>query len=135
MRKFLAFALAPAAGLGVFTLVLASPELQVAHGAAGFHLDPVPPTGIVLAYLAVLLISVPVFREVRAGFGWTGWSTSIAALVVYSLAFAGLSHLPGGGIDFLRGWPEWVGLVSGALVHSAVFLSFRPGTKRFYFFS
>lgn len=134
MRKVLAFLLAPAAGLAVFALVLSSPELQVARGDAGLHLQGVPTAGLLLAYLLVLLLSVPVFQEVRAGFGWTGLTTAVAAGVVYVLAFLVLGYTEMGSGRFLAGWPEALGLFSASLVHAAVFLSFRPGEKRYYFF-
>jgi len=135
MRKVLAFLLAPAAGLAVFALVLSSPELQVARSDAGLRLQGVPEAGLLLAYFLVLLLSVPVFREVRAGFGWTGVTTGISALVVYFLAFLVLGYSGIGSGRLLAGWPEGLGLFSAALVHAAVFLSFRPGEKRYYFIS
>lgn len=135
MHKALAFLLAPAAGLAVFALVLSSPELQVARGDAGLRLQGVPEAGLILAYFLVLFLSVPVFREVRAGFGWTGLTTAISAVVVYVVAFLILGYAGMDSGRFLAGWPEGLGLVSASLVHAAVFLSFRPGEKRYYFLS
>ena len=136
MRALFAFLLAPAAGLAVFTLVWAAPEIQMARG--GPHLavptGRLPPVWLIPAYLVILVLSVPVFRELRTVFGWTGGSAAFGALAVYALTVAGLGVALGGLGAMLPGWPQWIGLFCAALVHAAVFLSFRPGQRRYYFF-
>ncbi|HKJ70873.1 MAG TPA: hypothetical protein VKA55_03900 [Gammaproteobacteria bacterium] len=135
MRTLLAFLLAPAAGLAVFTLVWAAPEIQIARGAPALDVAAgrLTPVWLAPAYLVILILSVPVFRELRTVFGWTAGSTAVGALLVYGLSVAGLGVAQGGLDALLPHWPQWVGLGGAALVHAAVFLSFRPGIKRHYF--
>jgi hypothetical protein len=135
MRTLLAFLLAPAAGLAVFTLVWAAPEIQMARGGPQLwvpkgHLTPV---WLAPAYILVLLLSVPVFRELRTVFGWTAASAVMGAAIVYGLVAGGLAVAMGGLATLFPDWPQWVGLGCAMLAHAAVFLSFRPGTKKYYF--
>ncbi|MFB6261503.1 MAG: hypothetical protein ABEK42_12705, partial [Thiohalorhabdaceae bacterium] len=83
--------------------------------------------------ILLLVLSVPLFRELRTVFGWTGSSTTIGALLIYGLTAAGLGVAMGGLTTLLPDWPQWLGLVSASLVHAAVFLSFRPGVRKYYF--
>ena len=135
MRALLAFLLAPVAGLAVFTLVWAAPEIQLARGDAHLAVAPgrLTPVWLLPAYLLILILSVPVLRELRTVFGWTGVSVAAGALVVYGATALGLSVAMGGLASLLPAWPQWVGLFCGALVHTAVFLSFRPGERKYYF--
>lgn len=135
MRTLLAFVLAPAAGLAVFTLVWAAPEIQMARGGPqlGVPSGPLAPTWLAPAYLLVLLLSVPVFRELRTVFGWTAGSAVLGAGLVYALAAVGLGAVMGELVTLLPDWPQWVGLACAALAHAAVFLSFRPGVRKYYF--
>jgi hypothetical protein len=135
MRALFAFLIAPVAGLAVFTLVWAAPEIQMAHGGPRVDLavGRLTPVWLIPAYLLILIFSVPVFRELRTVFGWTGASVVIGGGVVYALVATALSVALGGPSVLLPAWPQWVGLASAVLVHAAVFLSFRPGTKKYYF--
>ncbi|MEF8794048.1 hypothetical protein [Thiohalorhabdus sp.] len=135
MRTLFAFLIAPAAGLAVFTLVWAAPEIQLARGGPKIALavDHITPVWLVPAYILLLVMSVPLFRELRTVFGWTGPSTTIGALLIYGLTAAGLGVALGGLGTLLPGWSQWLGLVSASLVHAAVFLSFRPGVRKYYF--
>lgn len=135
MRTLFAFLLAPAAGLAVFTLVWAAPEIQLARGGPqiGLTMERFTPVWLIPAYILLLVLSVPLFRELRTVFGWTGSSTTIGALLIYGLTAAGLGVAMGGLTTLLPDWPQWLGLVSASLVHAAVFLSFRPGVRKYYF--
>ena len=135
MRALLAFLIAPAAGLAVFTLVWAAPEIQLARGGAQVEvpLGRLTPIWLVPAYLLILILSVPIFRELRTVFGWNGPSAAFGGVLVYALVAGALSVALGGPSALLPGWPQWLGLGCAALVHAAVFLSFRPGTRKYYF--
>jgi len=135
MRTVLAFLLAPAAGLAVFTLVWLAPEIQLAQG--GPHLfvpgGQLSPYWLAPAYLLVLLLSVPVLRELRTVFGWSVTSVTIGAAMVYGVVVLGLGVAMGKLGILLPAWPQWLGLACAALAHAAFFLSFRPGVRKYYF--
>lgn len=135
MRVLFAFVLAPAAGLAVFTLVWAAPEIQLARGGPEVDLSVgrLTPVWLAPAYLLLLILSVPILREVRTVFGWTLASVTTGCLAIYALAAGALSVALGGLDALLPGWPQWVGLGCAALVHAAVFVSFRPGARKYYF--
>lgn len=135
MRTLFAFLIAPVAGLAVFTLVWAAPEIQLARGGPSIDVpvERLPPVWLIPAYLLILVLSVPLLRELRTVFGWTLLSATAGALLVYGLTAGGLGVALGGLAVLLPGWPQWLGLICAAMVHAAVFLSFRPGVRKYYF--
>lgn len=132
MRTVLAFLVSPLFGLGVFALVWAAPLLP----RAGQDPELLPKAwGLLMgwalpAYPLVLVLSIPLYLEIRASLGWNGWTTVLAAVAIYFVVFPALGML---WVDFgalLGAWTDWLGLLAAALVHAGIFLGVAPPHHR-----
>ncbi|KPV39195.1 hypothetical protein AN478_13040 [Thiohalorhabdus denitrificans] len=137
MRTIFAFLVSPLAGVTVFFMVWLASGLAMnwtdGGGSSLAPEDPVPAWALG-AYPVVLLLSVPLFLEIRAAIGWTFWSLFVAAVAVYPSVLLLLGYA---GVEFhslMRGWPDWLGVVVAALVHAELFLGIIHSREKRYFY-
>ncbi|MFA9460653.1 hypothetical protein [Thiohalorhabdus methylotrophus] len=137
MRTFFAFLVSPLAGITVFFMVwlLAGMAVEWADtGEATLAPDKPLPAWALAAYPVVLLLSIPLFLEIRAAVGWTTGSLFFAAAAAYPSVLLLLGYA---GVEFhslMRGWPDWLGVLVAALVHAELFQGIVHSQQKNYFY-
>ena len=136
MRTAFEFMVAPLVGVLVFGavwlvtgLVAGGPMAEEEKRAGGLV-----PDWALGAYPVVLLLSIPLFLEIRSVVGWSRPSLMIAAAAVYPSVVLLLGYA---GVEFhslLRGWPDWLGVLLAAAVHAEIFLGIARSEERHYVF-
>ncbi|HKJ87488.1 MAG TPA: hypothetical protein VKA48_03180 [Gammaproteobacteria bacterium] len=136
MRTIFAFLVSPLAGLTVFFMVWLGAGIAVDWTGPGdltLAPDQPIPAWALGAYPVVLLLSIPLFLEIRAAVGWTTWPLFFAASAVYPSVLLLLGYA---GVEFhslMRGWPDWIGVLLAALVHAELFQGIVHPQQKNYF--
>ena len=136
MRTAFAFMVAPLLGVAVFGGMWLAGGLWLggAFAEEALRAGSFVPDWALGAYPVVLLLSIPLFLEIRAVVGWNRPSLFIAAVAVYPSVVLLLGYA---GVEFhslLRGWSDWLGVVAAAAAHAQVFYAIAHGEEGAYVF-
>lgn len=137
MRTAFAFMVAPLLGCTVFGVIWLVAGLLAGGTMAeeAMRAGSFVPDWALGAYPVVLLLSIPLFLELRAALGfWNRPSLIVAAAAVYPSVVLLLGYA---GVEFhtlLRGWADWIGVLVAASVHAETFLGIVRNEESHYVF-